>query len=73
MKNFIISTVLFLAAASSHASALDSAFFQCVQDRLAAQDSGLYYGISKDDVIDLLDDNSTKFGADAVTSAKSCL
>lgn len=74
MKKLILSTIIFMAASSSMAAtSLDRSFFTCIADRLAAYNSSIYYNISKDEIVEILDNSSHAFYQDAVRTAKSCL
>lgn len=74
MKKLIVTTVILFVTTSSMASAnADRSFFNCMSDRLAAYNSSVYYGITKDEIVDILDDSQHAFYSDAVRTAKSCL
>ena len=71
MKNIIIAAALLLSTSASMAA--ERGLFQCVSDRLQAYNSSIYYNMSKDEIIDILDDSSHAFHSTVVHFTKSCL
>lgn len=71
MKKVILTAVLLLAASTSMAR--DRKFSECVSERLQAYNSSIYYNLSKEEIMDLLDDSADGRHSTVAEAAKSCL
>ena len=71
MKKVILTAVLLLAASTSMAR--DRKFSECVSERLQAYNSDIYYNLSKEEIMDLLDTPEDARSSAVVYMAKACL
>ena len=71
MKNIIISAVLLLSASISMART--RTFMECISERAQAYNSSIYYNMSQEEILAILDDQSHVFRPTIAEFAKSCL
>ncbi len=71
MKNLIVTVALLLSATASMAS--DRSFTQCLSDRLQAYNSSIYYDISREELVDILDDSQHGLHSTVKAFAIICL
>lgn len=71
MKNLIATVALLLTATT--AMAADRSFTQCLSERLQAYNSSIYYNMSREELVDILDDSGNGLHSTVKQVAKSCL
>ena len=71
MKNIIISAVLLLSASMSMART--RTFTECISERAQAYNSSIYYNLSQEEIVSILDDSGHAFHATIAEFAKICL
>ena len=71
MKNIVISTILLLSASISMART--HTFMECISESAQAYNSSIYYNLSQEEILSILDDQTHVFRPTIAQIAKRCL
>lgn len=71
MKNIVISAILLLSASVSMART--RTFMECISERAQAYNSDIYYNMSQEEILAILDDQTHVFRPTIAEFANSCL